>query len=124
MTDRCVAIPTNILIKPAFAKLAKTLDVPPRLALGMLTAFYCWVPTASYEGNLAEFDTDDMEAAAGWTGDKGAFIDALVTHGFLGSDGQVADWPERFPFYAGALRRRAFREAKKQALQATDEAAR
>lgn len=111
-TDRCIAIPTNILLKPNFTKFAKQLELQPTMALGLLTRFYAFVPNVSYEGDLSEFHTDDIVAGAGWAGDPEAFINALLDHGFMTKDFKVADWPERFPFYAGALRRRALREAK------------
>ncbi len=112
-TDRCIAIPTNILLKPNFTKFAKQLELQPTMALGLLTRFYAFVTNISYEGDLAEFEIEDVEAGVGWSGEPFAFTKALLDHGFMTADSKVADWPERFPFYAGALRRRAIREAKK-----------
>jgi hypothetical protein len=57
------------------------------------------------DGDLSGMDTDDLEIAADWQGDPGAFVAALVEVRFLsGADGEyvIHDWAEHNPWASGS----------------------
>jgi len=60
------------------------------------------------DGNLAGLTTEDLEIAAGWTGEQGALGRALVEIGFVdGDEGTFAlhDWNDHQPWVAGSQAR-------------------
>ena len=60
------------------------------------------------DGNLSGMDSDDIEIAADWQGDPGAFVAALVDVRFLvGEPGafSINDWADHNPWAAGSERR-------------------
>ena len=57
------------------------------------------------DGDLSGMDTEDLEIAADWQGDAGAFVAALVEVRFLsGADGEyvIHDWAEHNPWASGS----------------------
>lgn len=57
------------------------------------------------DGDLSGMDTDDLEIAADWQGEAGAFVAALVEVRFLsGAEGEyvIHDWAEHNPWASGS----------------------
>lgn len=70
-----------------------------------LVCLFLWVAQSRPDGDLAGMTGEDIELAADWQGDEGAFIKALLEVGFL--DGNeclysIHDWKEHNPWAAGA----------------------
>jgi hypothetical protein len=73
-----------------------------------LLCLFLWVADNRPDGNLEGLTGEDIEIAAGWAGEPGAFISGLATVGFLdGDDGafRVHDWAEHNPWAANRGRR-------------------
>lgn len=73
-----------------------------------LVCLYLWAAGTRADGNLAGLTDEDIEIAASWQGDEGAFVAALLEVRFL--DGQrgdyrIHDWAEHNPWAAGAPER-------------------
>jgi hypothetical protein len=65
-----------------------------------LVCLFLWVAENRADGNLGGMTAEDIEIAAGWTGEPGEFTHALIDVGFLdGADGAyvVHDWLEHIP---------------------------
>lgn len=88
---------------PKTRKLARLLGVSTPTAIGHLHCFWWWSLDYASEGDVTRYDEMDLAIGAEWEGDARAFVDAMVTAGFLDSfedgDMQIHDWPE----YAGKL---------------------
>jgi hypothetical protein len=73
-----------------------------------LLCLFLWVAENRSDGNLEGLTGEDIEIAANWAGEPGAFISGLATVGFLdGEDGAftVHDWAEHNPWAANRGRR-------------------
>jgi hypothetical protein len=67
-------------------------------AVGHLHFLWWWALSYAQDGNLADFEDDDVAFAAGWEAEPNQFVAALQKAGFL--DGrQIHDWLD----YAGRL---------------------
>ena len=80
---------------PKTGKLARRLQVETPQAVGHLHFLWWWCLTHRPDGILHGMDADDIAAAAGWSGDPVAFVDAMFTAGWLDDDGEnlsVHDW--------------------------------
>ena len=70
-----------------------------------LICLFLWAASSRPDGNLSGMTREDIELAADWQGDEGAFVAALLEVGFLdGEDGcyRIHDWQEHNPWAAGA----------------------
>lgn len=75
-----------------------------------LVCLFLWAAANRSDGTLAGMTDEDVELAADWSGDDGAFVAALKTVGFLdGAEGAYAihDWEDHNPWAAGAEARSA-----------------
>jgi hypothetical protein len=73
-----------------------------------LLCLFLWVAENRSDGNLEGLTGEDIEIAANWAGEPGAFISGLTAVGFLdGDDGAftVHDWAEHNPWAANRGRR-------------------
>lgn len=77
-----------------------------------LLRLWCWARENRPDGILSNMDDDDIEIAAGWSGEIGAFIIGL-RHGWLDGE-QLHDWDEHQGWACGAKARsdRAKKAAK------------
>ena len=93
----CTALPAH----------PKTKKLIRKLGDGAAWRFVClllWVASNRPNGDLAGLDVDDLEIAVDWSGEEGAFVQALCDVGFLdGEPGafKVHDWAEHNPWAAG-----------------------
>jgi hypothetical protein len=105
-------------ISTALPRHPKTVKLQRRLgAQGCwsLVCLFLWVAENRSDGDLAGLTPEDIEIAAGWSGDSGEFVRALAEVRFLdGEEGSflVHDWAEHNPWAANRGRRI---EAAKQA---------
>lgn len=70
-----------------------------------LVCLFLWVAQSRPDGDLSGMTGEDIELAADWQGDEGAFVTALIEVGFVdGQEGSYAihDWAEHNPWAAGA----------------------
>lgn len=70
-----------------------------------LVCLFLWVAQSHPDGDLAGMTGEDVELAADWQGEEGAFIKALIEVGFVdGEEGaySIHDWEEHNPWAAGA----------------------
>jgi hypothetical protein len=106
-------------ISTAFPRHPKTVKLQRRLgATGCwsLVCLFLWVADNRPDGNLSGMSDEDIEIAAGWSGDSNTFVGALVEVGFLdGQDGihSIHDWVEHNPW--AATRGERIAKAKKAA---------
>ncbi len=70
-----------------------------------LVCLFLWVAQSRPDGDLSGMTGEDIELAADWQGEEGAFIKALIEVGFVdGEEGaySIHDWQEHNPWAAGA----------------------
>lgn len=68
-----------------------------------LVCLFLWVASNRWNGNLSGLSVEDIELAAEWNGEPGAFVNALIDVRFLeGSEGAllVHDWAQHNPWAA------------------------
>lgn len=73
-----------------------------------LVCLFLWAAQTRPDGDLSGMTGEDIELAADWQGEEGAFIGALVEVGFIdGEEGcyEIHDWEQHNPWAAGASRR-------------------
>lgn len=85
----------------------KTKKLARRLGPGGPWAMVClilWAGQNRPDGSLDGMDEEDIELAAGWDGDMGAFVKAAVEIGFLDEDDEfrIHGWEEHQPWLVGA----------------------
>ena len=109
---------------PKTKRLARALGVSLVTAVGHLHFLWWWALDYADDGELGGYDASEIAEAAMWEGDPDQFLTAMVSVGFLDTDGQritVHDWWD----YAGRLvqRRednaRRMREKRAQHVQGT-----
>lgn len=115
---------------PKLKKAARSLGIAPACLVGHLHFLWWWALDYAQDGSLGGYADDDIADAAGWDGDPGDFIDALVGCGLPGRSGfldvaedgdatlSIHDWWE----YGGKLiaKRRADAERKRTQRHPTD----
>jgi len=106
---------------PKTRKLSRILGASLPATIGHLQCLWWWAIDYAEDGNLSRFDAFDIAIGGEWDQDAEAFVDALVTVGFLEytSDGlTVHDWDD----YAGKLieRRKANAERMRKARAERD----
>ena len=70
-----------------------------------LVCLFLWVAQSRPDGDLSGMTGEDIELAADWKGEEGAFIKALIEVGFVdGEEGaySIHNWQEHNPWAAGA----------------------
>jgi hypothetical protein len=87
---------------PKTKKLLKRLGHAGPLACVYL---FIWAAANRSDGDLSGMSNEDIELSVDWTGEDGAFVQAMMDVGFL--DGQenelvIHDWKEHNPWAAGA----------------------
>jgi hypothetical protein len=73
-------ISTALPRHPKTVKLLRRLHEPGFCSLVFL---WLWVRENRPDGNLADLTSEDLEIAAGWTGEPGAFVSTLAEVRFL-----------------------------------------
>lgn len=113
---------------PKTKRAARTLGISRPQMIGHLFCLWWWSLDYAEDGDLSDFDAEDIADAAEWDGDADAFVSALVTcgpadrPGFLveGDDGlSIRDWSQYGGKYVtkrkqGRDRQRAYRERNAQ----------
>jgi hypothetical protein len=106
---------------PKMKRAARMLAVSHREMVGMLHFLWWWAMDYAEDGNLSGYSAEDIAEAAGWEGEAGRFVTALVEcrirpdkHGFVEESPTGAlilhDWYE----YAGKLIERRETERDRQ----------
>lgn len=96
---------------PKTKKLARLLGVSVPTAVGHLHGIWYWALDFAQDGDLRQYDPEEIADAALWEGDPRQFVEALVTAGYLDQtdDGlSLHDWYD----YAGRLMEQ--REARRE----------
>jgi hypothetical protein len=88
---------------PKVLRLARRLRISNSQALGHVISLWCWTLRMAPDGDLSSFCGEDLEVAAQWEGEPGAFVNAalemrLVDRGEFGL--VVHDWED----YSGSLK--------------------
>src|SRR5690349_10978924 len=116
-------ISTALPRHPKTVKLFRTLQ---ERGCWHLVCLFLWVAENRPDGDLEGLSSEDIEIAAGWSGELGTFTSALVEVGFLdGNEGNflVHDWAEHNPWAANRGQRiQAAREAANQRWHRKQEA--
>jgi hypothetical protein len=98
-------------ISTALPRHPKTVKLHRRLGAPGCWGFVClllWVADNRYDGDLQGLTDEDLEIAAGWTGNAGEFVRVLCEVRFLeGETGsyRVHDWAEHNPWAANRNQR-------------------
>jgi hypothetical protein len=93
-------------ISTAFPRHPKTVKLQRRLqerGCWALVCLFLWVADNRPHGNLTSMTAEDIEIAAAWAGEPGAFVSTLREIGFLdGEEGafSIHDWAEHNPWAA------------------------
>ena len=97
---------------PKTRKLARLLSVSVPTVIGYLHCLWWWALDYAADGDLSPYDADEIEHAACWDGDAGAFWLAICDVGFVdGGGGHIHDWHD----YAGKLIERRERDRQRKA---------
>ncbi len=120
-------IPSQVGLRghPKTRRLARTLDIPVPHVIGHLHCLWYWALEYAPDGDLEDFELEDIADAAGWTGDAETFVTALVECGSKGRPGFldrddagrlcIHDWEEN---QGDEFRARIQAAAKKRAQRA------
>ncbi len=73
----------NAFAHPKTRRMAKRLGIAPAAVVGHLASLWTWALEYAPQGDLAGFEIEELEIAAGWDGDDGAFIAAATVAGYL-----------------------------------------
>ena len=95
-------IATSLPSHPKTKKLVKRLG---GAAGWHLVCLFLWAAANRPDGDLDGLSDEDVELAVDWSGEDGAFVEALAAVGFLdGEQGarRIHDWAEHNPWAAGA----------------------
>ena len=90
---------------PAHPKTKKLIRRVGEAGAWRLVCLFLWVAQSRPDGDLAGMSGEDVELAADWQGEEGAFIKALLEVGFVdGKEGaySIHSWQEHNPWAAGA----------------------
>lgn len=100
---------------PKLLKLAKRLGISKAQAIGHVISLWCWTLRMAADGDLRSFDAEDLEIAAEWEGEQGAFTTAALgvklldkgRYGFV-----IHDWGDYSGSLKAAHRQREWRKNK------------
>lgn len=98
---------------PKFRKLARKLKISEVQARGHMCTLWVWTLRYAPDGNLSEFDHEDLAIASDWDGDPEEFINALLKVKLLDSDDNslhIHDWMERAGSFMEKVRKRKQRQ--------------
>ena len=100
---------------PKTMRLARSLGVSVPTAIGHLHCLWWWALEYAQDGELTEFEPEDIASASLWEGDAQAFVSALIESCFLDHADTalyIHDWHD----YAGKLieKRKSDAERKRQ----------
>jgi len=68
-----------------------------------LVCLFLWTAANRWDGSLSDMSDEDIELAADWAGEPGAFVSALVDVGFIDGDSgtyAIHDWQDHNPWAA------------------------
>jgi hypothetical protein len=100
---------------PKFRKMGRVLGVSEFEAKGHVATLWTWAVRHRPDGSLHDLDMEDIELAAGWGGESGAFVDACLGVSIIDqADGvfELHGYMERAGSYIEARRKRAQRKKK------------
>ena len=99
---------------PKTRKLARQLGITVPAAIGHLHCLWWWALEYAQDGDLSEYDAEEIGYAGMWEGDADQFISALCQSGFLDEAGNPGDYGlHDWTDYAGRLiDLRAFRSQR------------
>jgi hypothetical protein len=102
----------SLRLHPKTRKLARELGVSLPQAIGHLHCLWWWALDYAQDGDLSQYEADEIADGAEWDGDPAVFIESLRRCGFV-TDKAIHDWQD----YAGRLieRREKNRERMRQA---------
>lgn len=95
---------------PKTRKAARLLSVSRPAVVGHLQYLWWWCLDFAQDGDLGQYDDDEIAEAAEWDEDPATFIAALTEAGFITADRLVHDWDD----YAGKLIEQRKANAEKQ----------
>lgn len=95
---------------PKTRKAGRLLGVSRPAVVGHLHYLWWWCLDFAQDGDLGQYDDDEIAEAAEWDEDPATFIAALTEAGFLTADRLVHDWDD----YAGKLIEQRKANAEKQ----------
>lgn len=88
----------SLRTSPKLKRVARRLEVPPAQAIGHLHCLWWWAVDHAPDGDLNQYDAEDLADAAEWDGDADRFVEVLRTcgakggPGFIDPDGFLNDW--------------------------------
>ena len=122
-------IPSQVGLRnhPKTKRAMRLLGVRVSELMGCLHCLWWWALTYAPDGDLEDFDVEDLADAADWPGDAQALIDALVNCGIKGGKGflerldgrlVIHDWEEN---QGAGFRKRAAAADRKRRQRGRDE---
>jgi hypothetical protein len=119
-------IPSQVSLRdhPKTRRVSRTLGIPIPHVLGYLHCLWYWTLVYAPDGDIDDFDAQDIADAAEWEGDADAFLEALLNCGSKGRPGflsratgrlVVHDWEDN---QGESFRARIQAAAKKRAQRA------
>ena len=114
---------------PKLKRLARGLGISEPTAIGHLILLWGWAMDYAPDGDISEFDAEDIAGVAGWDGDADTFIAALLSCGIRGDgflerteDGGLIfhDWEENIGSDLEQRRKAAEKIRKYRAKKKTD----
>lgn len=118
---------------PKTKRAARALQVPPEHLIGQLHCLWWWALEYAPDGDVEDFEAEDLADAAGWTGDAETFVTTLTMCGSKGGAGflerlngrlTIHDWEEnqgdRFRARIQAAAKKRAQRAAKQGHEAED----
>jgi hypothetical protein len=87
---------------PKTLRLMRRLDTSRAATIGHLHLFWWWCLDYAPDGDLAQFDNEEIAIALEWDGDADALVIAMIDAGFIDADRHVHDWND----YGGKLLKR------------------
>lgn len=103
---------------PKIRKLARDCGVDYATGLGTVVMLWTWTIEHAADGNLSRYDPDDIECAAGWTGEPGKWYASAVARRLIDANEEgekivhIHDWDEHTTSYREAARHRQWRAKK------------
>ena len=100
----------NLGSHPKTLKVCRRLGISRVQAVGHLHFLWWWAMSYAPDGDLSEYDNEDLAIAAEWESDPDAFVTALEACGFI-TDRQLHNWDQ----YGGKLIQSREKAATRQA---------
>jgi hypothetical protein len=93
---------------PKRRRLSRRLGIDEHATLGLLLCFWWWCLDYAPDGDLAEFEPEDVAEGMGWAGDATVLLDTMRECGFIEGTA-IHDWDD----YAGKLYRKRESDAER-----------